>query len=260
MSERRLPIYARWTLAALGHADDATRGRPICPVASWLLAHRPALHPHTPDPDRLSAIRARTAITDALLLQIRDAASAVGRPLSVWSIGAGFDARWARLSGPLSPVVQRWVEVEEPRLLATKRVALLGSPFEPHWSRVRTLPVVPIGWGIEPEEDTWPVVVLDGLLHRVTAQGLRTLLARIREATPRASVLLDLTGVHGRGRVGWSARRLERLGWSVVDDVELAWRDVLFDREGEELCAGMVPVRVLHLVGREPSPITPRTA
>lgn len=258
MSERRLPIYARWTLAAEGTVVDPRMARPLCPVAAWLVEQDKVHLPRDPDPERISAIRVRTDVMDSMLLQIHDAAAAIGRPLEVWTIGAGFDARWARLAGPLAPAVKRFVEVEESRVLATKGVALRQSPFADLWQRVDAYSRSPAGWTVEPEGDAWPVVILAGLLHRLPATSLRAVLRRIRAHAPGASVLLDLTGVHGVASVGWSSRRLATLGWQVVDDVHLADRETLLSRQGDALCAGMVPVRVQHLVGRASSPVIPQ--
>lgn len=248
MSEWRLPIYVRWTLAAEGCVLDERTARPRCPVAAWIVDRDPHLLPAEPDPERLTAVRVRADLVDDLLLQLRDAHAGAGREMSVWSVGAGFDARWARLAGPLSPVVARWVEVEEPKVLHNKHWALAGSPFHELYDRVESVPMVAAGWDVPAEPHEWPVVLLMGLLHRVPAAGLRTLLRRIRKSAPQASVLLDLTGVHGRARAGWSERRLAQVGWRVVDDVELAFRDVVFTPDGDEVAAGMVPVRVQHLM------------
>ena len=222
--------------------------RNLCPVNGWLAAHRPALLPHDPDPDRIAALRARTDLMDQLLLQIRDRAVADGESLEVWNLGAGFDARWARMAGPLSPAVTRWVEVEEPRVIAAKRAALLDSPFDEHWRRVQTVPLNASAWTVEPSGMHRPVALIQGPLHRLPTNGVRVLLERIRVTAPGTTVLLDLTGVQGLARAQWSARQLRRVGWSVCDDLELAFRDVLTGRGGDELCAGMVPIRLLHLV------------
>lgn len=211
VSERRLPIYVRWTLAAEGVVHSPTLARPVCPVAAWWLEVRPELWPTDPDPERLTAVRVRADVVDTMMLQIRDVAHADRRELSVWCVGAGLDARWARLGLPMAPIVSRWVEVEDPAVLRMKHRLLVESPFRRHWAQIEAMPVAAIGWDVQPEPEEWPVVLLMGLLHRVSAAGLRTLLRRIRETAPRASVLLDLTGVHGRARSGWSARRLAQL-------------------------------------------------
>ena len=109
--------------------------------------------------------------------------------------------------------------------------------------------MIPAGWEVGTELGEWPVVVMEGLLHRLPATGLRGLLARTRLRAPGASVLLDLTGVQGAARAGWSDRRMRELGWRIADDIELPFRDVMYSAKGEELCSGMVPVRVLHLIG-----------
>lgn len=249
MSERRLPIYARWTLLAQGMVERPRYARAQCPVAHWLVDQRKDLVPRDPDLERLQAIRVRSEVVDTLMLQIRDDAERAGHRLSVWTLGAGFDARWARLSGPLSPVVDRWVEVDDPRVVATKRVVLTDSPFDGLWEHVETVPMIPAGWEVTAQLGEWPIIVLEGLLHRLPAPGLRGLLARLRLQAPGASVLLDLTGVQGAARAGWSDRRMRELGWRIADDVELPFRDVMYSAKGDELCSGMVPVRVLHLVG-----------
>jgi O-methyltransferase involved in polyketide biosynthesis len=216
-------------------------------VAAWLLRARPEVMPTDADPERLSAIRARTELIDHLVLQVVEEGVRGGRSASIYTLGAGFDARWARLAGPLASQVDRWVEVEEPRVSAWKRAALAESPFADLWGRVDGVAVVPQGWAVEPTRDERSVVVMEGLLHRLPAQGLRILLGRIRDRAPDARVLLDLTGAHGIARVAWSGRRLREAGWRVHDDLELGYRDMVLDVQGREVAAGMVPVRILHL-------------
>ena len=246
LSARRLPIMVRWSLAAEASAVD--RGEPRCAVAAWIGRTRPALLPHDPVPERLCAVRARADLVDEILLRLRDAARRQHLNQSIWSIGCGLDARWQRLAWPLAPVVTRLVELDEPHVIAAKDALLSGSPFAREWAEIEDIAMIPQGWDVLPEpDDVQPVVLLLGLLHRVPAQGLRTLLARIRRTAPRAVVVLDLTGVQGRARAGWSARRLAQLGWQVLEDDELAPRDILYDRFGDEVCAGMVPVRLLVL-------------
>lgn len=252
MPDPRLPIYVRWTLLALGGVARPGTARPICPVAHWLLDGQPHLAPPDPDPERLAAVRARTDQVDGLLLQIHDAAFARRRRLAVWTIGAGFDGRWARLAGPLAGSVARWVEVDEPAVAGLKDYLMPRSPFAGLWRRVQAIGAVPAGWGIEPRVGEQPVIVLEGALHRLSARGLRSLLRALAAQAPGAHCVLDLTGVHGMARTGWSARRLAPLGWTVVDDVEVAGRYGLTDALGRPVCAGMVPVRVVHLIARPP--------
>lgn len=248
MPSRRLPIYARWTLLALGAVERPGSARPRCPVCDYLLARRPSLAPNDADLERLTAVRMRTEISDALLLQIHDQARAQGQALAMWTLGAGFDGRWARLAGPLAGATSRWVEVEDARLLALKSELLSDSPFGALWSRVESIGMAPGGWGIEARVGERPVVVLEGMLHRLSARGLSALLRAIAQQAPGAHAVLDLTGVQGLARAGWSGRRLATLGWSVVDDVELSPRDGLYDVLNRPVCAGAVPVRVVHLL------------
>ncbi|MFK7929622.1 MAG: class I SAM-dependent methyltransferase [Myxococcota bacterium] len=247
MPERRLPIYVRWTVVAEGAVTRARTARSMCAVNGWLVSHRPSLLPHDPDPDRIAAIRARIDLVDGLLLQIRDQAIRRGESLAVWHLGAGMDGRWARMAGPLSPAVVQWVEVEEPRVVGAKRRVLEGSPFAEHWHRVETVPLVPAAWMAEGRDGSRVVALVSGALHRLSASEVLEMLERIRVSAPGASVILDLTGAQGRARTEWSTRRLEALGWRTVDDLELAFRNALTGRSGDELCSGMVPIRLIHL-------------
>ncbi len=248
MGEARLPIYVRWTLLALGSVARAGTARPVCPVADWIVATRADLVPQDPDLERIAAVRARTDRVDELLLQIHERAFARGDTIAIWTLGGGFDGRWARLAGPMAGAVVRWAEVEEPAVAEAKKALLGASPFRGLWAGVTTVGVLPGGWGIEPRVGERPVIVLEGALHRLSARGLATLLRSLAAVAPGAHCVLDLTGVRGAARAGWSARRLAVLGWRVVDDIEMAPREPLFDALGRPVCPGMVPVRVVHLV------------
>jgi len=249
----RLPIYARWTMLALGAAPGRS-GRALCPVASWLISEAPDLAPREVDPLRLSAIRARTRVVDALLTQVAADAARRGECVDFWTIGGGFDGRWARLAALPGAEHHRFVEVEHPRVLARKHELLARAPHAEMWARVECIPIVAAGWGAERRRDARLVVILEGMLHRLSARGLRSLLRRIADDVPGAHTLLDLTGVYGAARPGWSARRLVEVGHRVVDDVQHAPRDSIFDALGRAHCAGSVPVRVVHAIAGTGSP------
>ncbi len=215
-------------------------------------------------------IRARSSIVDRMLEDEVHVARANGTRLAVWTFGAGFDARWYRLRPGLQDVVSTHGEVEDPDVLSFKHQALATSSFAGLWDTVLRVPANEDRWTV-PEPTSEPtVVVLEGVASRVGLEGLKRVLMRIRQDIPHAHVLVDLPGIlHstttaqavavGVARSRWMSavgtgasalppRELQRMGWTVGDDVWLAARPELRAPSGVAMCAGMEALRVLQLL------------
>ena len=104
-------------------------------------------------------------------------------------IGAGFDTRPFRLSGG------RWVELDEPAVIALKEAHLPASEAPNPLARVA------ITFGSEPLEEalhpfrhlTEPIVVLEGVLPYLTAAEVEVLLQAIRNTFTHPTLICDLT-------------------------------------------------------------------
>jgi O-methyltransferase involved in polyketide biosynthesis len=105
-------------------------------------------------------------------------------------IGCGFDSRAFRLGGG------RWIEVDEPALLAHKETLL------PAAEAANELVRVPIRFGVEPlEERLAPfageervVVVLEGILNYLSDDERRDLLSALTRLFHNHAVLCDMLG------------------------------------------------------------------
>ena len=266
--EHRLPIAVRWTLYALGAVEGQRVRRPRDPVAAWVLRRHPKLHPTFAAPTILSMLRARADRIDEMILLEVGRARQEGRRLQLLSLGAGFDARWFRMRSELGDTVDRVVEVEDPVVLGFKDRLLTTSTFAGHWQDVERLAMDEGEW--EPPKAECPLIVLDGAAVRLGVEGVRALLARIREAAPHASVILDVPGIVqpqvlpgrsasvGVGRTRWTSatatgaaslrtKEFQRMGWRVVDDEWHAARPELRSRSGLFVCGGVEALRVLRL-------------
>ena len=129
--------------------------------------------------------------------------------LRVVVIGCGFDTRAFRLPGG------RWIEVDEPALIAKKDAALPVSESPNEVVRI------PIRFGAESlEEKLAPdataertAVVLEGILNYLSDEQSRELLGVVTRFFPRHVVLCDMLGrkfiaIYARGLV----KRLRHLG------------------------------------------------
>jgi hypothetical protein len=198
----------------------------------------------------LSTIRARTLVLDRMLLEELRQAGKTGERLCLWSIGGGFDARWHRMRDELADVVAEIREVEEPTLLRYKDRWLRDSPFAGGWAQVRMRPKATDGWTARPRSGARALIVLEGPAGRLAPDALKRVLQRIRYETPNARVLLGLPGLPRREGDIWTAFRIRSLGFQVEEDINLGPRGRLMTPDGDELCPGMYPVRVLRLGGR----------
>jgi hypothetical protein len=269
--EHRLPIAVRWTLYALGAVEGQRVRRPRDPVAAWILRRHPKLHPTFAAPTILAMLRARADRLDDLVIAEARRAEAAGRPLTMTTVGGGFDARWFRLRAELGQGVARHVEIEDPEVLGFKDRLLTTSTFAGFWQDVERAPMGEADWA--------PVVggggrdelyLLEGVAVRLGVEGIRAMLERLRERAPHATVIVDLPGIvqpqtlSGRatavvaGRSRWTSatvtgaaclrtKELQRMGYRVIDDEWHAARPELRAPSGLFACAGVEALRVLRL-------------
>lgn len=251
MIEHDFPLITRLTLFALGAVEGGRVRTPIDPVSSWLLHQRSALVPDTGALAALSTIRARTHVVDRMLLDELHRARALGEHLCVWTIGGGFDARWYRFASWFGEVITEAREVEEPGLLRFKDKVLKDSPFGIQWAQVRRRPKTMDGWLARPRTGCRPLVILEGLAGRMSPDPLRRLLQRLRYEVPDARLLLGLPGRPRSEGDQWSTFKIRHLGYQTIEDVNLGPRGRLLTPEGDEMCPGMYPVRVVRLAGKK---------
>jgi O-methyltransferase involved in polyketide biosynthesis len=157
---------------------DQLAGRFMTPEA-WAI-FEPFRHLAAPNASNV----ARHRIIDDLLRTTLESHPDAG----VVIIGAGFDTRAFRLPGG------RWVELDEPALLALKEAAL------PAGSAPNPLTRVAIEFDREPLEPALapfrhlssPVVVLEGVLPYLSAAEVRTLLHAVRTSFTTPTLIGDL--------------------------------------------------------------------
>lgn len=124
--------------------------------------------------------------------------------VSVWSLGAGFDGRWAR-----HPLMRRQGltlhEWDDARILEAKRIALSRSPWSESYARVEAHPWrIPVGPGDtagaeweksireEAERVNGPVmVVMEGLLDLLPLPTKKRLLRLLAKHLPDSVLLFD---------------------------------------------------------------------
>jgi methyltransferase (TIGR00027 family) len=196
--------------------DDQFAARFMTPEA-WAI-----FEPFRPlaEPNASNVVRHRI-IDDLLRTTIQSRADA-----DVVIIGAGFDTRAFRLPGG------RWVELDEPAVIALKDVEL------PARSAPNPLTRVAIEFAREPLEAALapfrhlssPTVVLEGVLPYLSADELRALLHAIRTTFTSPTLICDLRtpGFDRKyaGKIGKLLRDLGapygRLGGDEVDLIESA--------------------------------------
>jgi methyltransferase (TIGR00027 family) len=123
-------------------------------------------------------------------------------------IGAGFDTRAFRLPGG------RWVELDEPAIIAVKETHLPASDAPNPLTRVAiAFGHDPLAAALTPFCDHLkPVVVLEGVFSYLSAAELRGLLEVIRATFAHPTIVCDLTTLafarrHG-GKIGKQLREL----------------------------------------------------
>ena len=106
-------------------------------------------------------------------------------------VGAGYDMRCARFAGRLRDV--RWLEVDQPAMMARKRRILDGAEGVPRVTRLAAdvarepLHVALARGGLD---DTRPTcVVLEGILHYLPPARLPTLLDELAAIAPRVRLV-----------------------------------------------------------------------
>ncbi len=104
-------------------------------------------------------------------------------------LGAGFDSRAFRLAGG------RWVELDEPSLLALKESRLPASEAPNPLTRVAiSFDREPLAAALTPYRDLpEPVVVLEGVLPYLTDAEATALLRAVRTTFARPTLICDLT-------------------------------------------------------------------
>lgn len=125
-------------------------------------------------------------------------------------LGAGFDSRAYRLPGG------RWVEVDEPALIAEKE-AILPALRAPH-----PLIRIPLDFArerIDKKLGAWrggsPIIVMEGVTMYLTEAQLTTTLASLRKLFPRHTLICDLMTKHFAESYGKTIRtRIAELGGS----------------------------------------------
>lgn len=123
-------------------------------------------------------------------------------------LGAGFDSRAYRLAGG------RWVEVDEPALIAEKEAIL------PALRAPQPLIRVPLDFSrqhIEKKLSAWrgrcPVIVMEGVSMYLPETQITATLAALRKLFPKHTLICDLMSLGFAGTYGRTIRtRIEELG------------------------------------------------
>lgn len=188
VTENPVSLTAYWTMAV--RYEDAFADSP---VAGDTFAHRFMDDRAREVADRFRSLAKPNATIPVRHRLIDDRLSAElerDPALRVVVLGCGFDSRAFRLRGG------RWLEVDEPMLLAHKESLLPAS------EAANELVRVPVRFGIESlEERLAPfageervVVVLEGILNYLRDAELRDLLSTLTRLFPRHAVLCDMLG------------------------------------------------------------------
>ena len=120
------------------------------------------------------------------------------RDLPVILIGAGFDSRAFRLSGG------RWIEIDEPQVLAWKEPRLPAAECPNPLTRVAVdFETERLADHLRPFASAAPVViVVEGVLFYLGEANIRQLLRTIRELFPRGEILCDVMTVEFFSKYG----------------------------------------------------------
>ena len=190
-------------------ALDAVSPAPVCGdqyAARFMTPEAWALF----EPFRALAAPNASNVTRARMIDDLLRATLGSRPdAGVVTIGAGFDTRPFRLTGG------RWVELDEPALIALKEAEL------PAHSAANPLTRVAIEFDREPIETALapfrhlpsPVVVLEGVLTYLSAAEVRALLHAIRTTFTDPTMICDLrTPAFNRRYGGKIGKLLQDLG------------------------------------------------
>lgn len=159
--------------------------------------------------------------------------------LQVVIIGAGFDSRAYRLKGG------RWVELDEPQVIAYKEERLPASGCENELRRVA------IDFATEALEEklapfaseTRVVVVLEGVLMYLEESAIRELLRTLHKLFPRHMLVCDLL----------NRRFFEKYGRKIhkkVEDLGAAFKFVVEDPEQVFLESGYRRADKISIVGK----------
>lgn len=222
-------------MVALGTATAS--GSPIDPVAEWLSEMRPALVTAPASGSIVAMMRARTRVLDRMLAQVIDATPDA---TTLWSLGAGLDARWLRHDA-LRNRSLRCQEVDVPAVIFYKEQLLHSGPWSGSFSQVGRHALPERRW-VDPVL-TGPadaIVVMEAAPGRLSHEQLVEHLERLSLRPDRVQVLVEVP-------TNWSRNDLARMGWTVRADHVCAPRTPLLAESGLELCPAVRAFRLLWL-------------
>ena len=174
----------------------------------------------------LAAMRVGTRIVDRGLREEVQLAALDGRDVDVYTLGAGFDARWFRLASTLAHTTV--YEVERSSVLELKQAVFDDSDYAEAWARVQAVPRADADWDIESRPGRRAIVVLEGAWARLGHRGLLGLLERLAQEHEDVRVLVDVP----RTAEGFSASALRGLGWWLAEVVDMVSRRQLMAQSG----------------------------
>jgi len=162
-------------------------------------------------PPNASNVARHRMIDDVLRARL-----AVRPDTGVVIIGAGFDTRAFRLPGG------RWVELDEPAVLALKEARLPAREAPNPLTRVAIeFDREPLAAALAPFRDlVEPMVVIEGVLPYLAATEISALAGTVRDAWPNPTLVCDLmTATFARRYGGRIGRRIRELGatWRPFD-------------------------------------------
>lgn len=130
-------------------------------------------------------------------------------------LGAGFDARAFRLPGG------RWVEIDQPGLIAEKERVLPSSRAPQPLSRLAMdFATESLADRLAPYEGERPVVVMEGVSMYLSRAQMKSTLSALAWAFPRHTLMVDLMTRRFADRYGKPIRaRLEEIGSAFAADM-----------------------------------------
>jgi len=162
------------------------------PVSSWLIEQAgpppfaARIHPRT-----LHGVALRAKIMDTWLDDMLERQAGAG-PITVLSIGAGFDSRWYGRLGKL-PSLIRWIEVDRPGVLSAKSATLQGSGFHGPYAAVEQRPgdLAHAPEDLIADLDGPVVTIAEGVIDYIERTGRDRLLSALRGKLQLAGLIMD---------------------------------------------------------------------